>query len=33
MTIARNVARIALGAIMIGAGVTHLTSAREEFQA
>ena len=30
---AQTVARIALGAAMVGAGVLHLTSQREEFQA
>jgi uncharacterized membrane protein len=29
----RTAARIALGAAMVGAGLTHLTSQREEFQA
>jgi uncharacterized membrane protein len=30
---ARTVARLALGAAMVGAGVLHLTTQREEFQA
>lgn len=29
----RNVARVALGAAMTGAGIAHLTSARQEFRA
>ena len=33
MSIAQHAARIALGSIMTGAGITHLTTAREEFQA
>lgn len=33
MSLARNLVRISLGAAMVGAGVTHLTVAREEFQA
>ncbi|WP_028656040.1 DoxX family protein [Nocardioides sp. J54] len=33
MTLAQNLVRIALGAAMVGAGATHLTVAREEFQA
>ncbi|MEI5673462.1 MULTISPECIES: DoxX family protein [unclassified Nocardioides] len=33
MRLARTVARVALGSIMVGAGVTHLTSARQEFRA
>jgi uncharacterized membrane protein len=33
MSLARTVARVALGSIMVGAGVTHLTSARQEFRA
>ncbi|TWG97413.1 putative membrane protein [Nocardioides sp. J9] len=33
MTLAQNLVRIALGAAMVGAGVTHLTVAREEFRA
>ncbi|WP_036554436.1 DoxX family protein [Nocardioides insulae] len=33
MALAQNLARIALGSIMVGAGLTHLTVAREEFQA
>jgi uncharacterized membrane protein len=33
MTLAQNVARIALGSTMVAAGVTHLTVAREEFRA
>jgi uncharacterized membrane protein len=32
-TAARTVARIALGAAMVGAGVLHLTTQRQEFQA
>ena len=33
MTLAQNLVRIALGTTMVGAGVTHLTVAREEFRA
>ncbi|MDN4161066.1 DoxX family protein [Nocardioides abyssi] len=33
MTLPRTVARVALGSIMVGAGVLHLTAQREEFQA
>ena len=33
MSVARTVARIGLGSIMTFAGITHLTTAREEFQA
>lgn len=33
MTLSQNLARIALGATMTAAGVTHLTVAREEFRA
>lgn len=33
MTKAQTVARLALGSIMVGAGVLHLTAQREEFQA
>jgi uncharacterized membrane protein len=33
MSLLRNAVRIALGVAMVGAGVTHLTVAREEFQA
>ncbi len=33
MTPARTVARIALGSVMTFAGITHLTVARDEFQA
>ena len=33
MSLARTTARVALGSIMTFAGVTHLTTAREEFQA
>jgi len=33
MSLARTAARVALGSIMTAAGVTHLTVAREEFQA
>jgi uncharacterized membrane protein len=33
MSAAQNIARIALGSIMVGAGVMHLTTQREEFQA
>lgn len=33
MSIPRVVARLALGAAVVGAGVTHLTSLREEFRA
>lgn len=33
MALARTVARIVLGSLMVGAGVAHLTVAREEFQA
>ncbi|MCB0907972.1 MAG: hypothetical protein KDB63_12745 [Nocardioidaceae bacterium] len=33
MTLARTTARIVLGTLMVGAGITHLTVAREEFQA
>lgn len=33
MSKAQTVARIALGSIMVGAGVLHLTAQREEFQA
>ncbi len=33
MSVLRNVARIGLGSAMVGAGTTHLTVAREEFQA
>ncbi|WP_022922902.1 membrane protein [Ornithinimicrobium pekingense] len=33
MSLPRTLARVALGAAMIGAGVAHLTSQREEFQA
>jgi uncharacterized membrane protein len=33
MTLARTAARVALGSIMAGAGVTHLTTARQEFRA
>jgi uncharacterized membrane protein len=29
----RTVARVALGAVMVGAGITHLTVARQEFRA
>lgn len=33
MTLAQNLVRIALGSTMVGAGVTHLTVARDEFRA
>lgn len=33
MSLARTAARVALGSIMVGAGVLHLTTQREEFQA
>lgn len=33
MPLARTAARVALGSIMVGAGVLHLTTQREEFQA
>ena len=33
MTIARTAVRVALGTAMVGAGLLHLTVAREEFQA
>jgi uncharacterized membrane protein len=33
MSLLRTVARLALGAAMVGAGVAHLTSQRQEFQA
>jgi uncharacterized membrane protein len=33
MALAQHVARIALGSAMVGAGVAHLTVARDEFQA
>lgn len=33
MSVPRTAARLALGAIMTGAGVSHLTVLREEFQA
>jgi uncharacterized membrane protein len=33
MTVARTVARLLLGATMVGAGVLHLTAQREEFRA
>ena len=33
MALARTAARVALGSIMTAAGVTHLTFARDEFQA
>lgn len=33
MSLLRTVARLALGAAMVGAGVAHLTTQREEFQA
>lgn len=33
MSILRTVARVALGAAMTGAGITHLTVARQEFRA
>lgn len=33
MTLAQDLVRIALGTTMAGAGVTHLTVAREEFRA
>lgn len=33
MTLAQHLVRIALGTAMVGAGVTHLTVAREEFRA
>ena len=33
MTLAQNLARIALGATMTAAGLTHLTVARDEFRA
>ena len=33
MTVARHLVRILLGLAMVGAGVAHLTVAREEFQA
>jgi uncharacterized membrane protein len=33
MSLPRNLARITLGAVMVGAGVTHLTTARREFRA
>ncbi len=33
MTLAQHAVRIALGTAMVGAGVTHLTVAREEFRA
>lgn len=32
-SVARTTARLLLGAAMVGAGVLHLTTAREEFQA
>ena len=33
MTTARTAARLLLGAVMVGAGVLHLTALREEFRA
>lgn len=33
MSILRTIARVVLGAAMVGAGLTHLTVQREEFQA
>lgn len=33
MSIARTAVRLALGTAMVGAGITHLTVARQEFQA
>lgn len=33
MSLLRTVARITLGAAMVGAGIAHLTSQRQEFQA
>ncbi|MFT4262889.1 MAG: hypothetical protein QM572_05885 [Nocardioides sp.] len=33
MSTSRTVARLVLGSLMVGAGVSHLTVAREEFQA
>lgn len=33
MTLAQHLVRIGLGTVMVGAGVTHLTVAREEFRA
>lgn len=33
MSVLRNVARVALGLAMVGAGVLHLTTQRQEFQA
>ncbi len=33
MTLAQHLVRIVLGTAMVGAGVTHLTVAREEFRA
>lgn len=33
MTAARNVVRVVLGTAMVGAGISHLTVAREEFRA
>nr|WP_238993245.1 hypothetical protein [Nocardioides caldifontis] len=33
MSLARTAARVVLGTLMVGAGVSHLTVSREEFQA
>jgi len=33
MSLPRTAARIVLGTLMVGAGVSHLTVARKEFQA
>lgn len=33
MTLSRTAARVVLGSMMVGAGVLHLTTQREEFQA
>ena len=33
MTTSRTIGRIALGAALVGAGITHLTVARKDFQA
>jgi uncharacterized membrane protein len=32
-SVARTIARIALGLLLVGAGITHLTVARKDFQA
>ena len=33
MSLARTTARVVLGTLMVGAGISHLTVARDEFQA